>query len=114
MDKNVTLKTYVVGFILSLLLTLGAYLSVVNNLFDGDILVMVILGFALIQLIVQLIFFLHLGSRKSSWNLLIFISTVSIILVIIMASIWIMNNLNYNMTPQDMSDYMIHDEGISK
>lgn len=112
-DKGTT-KLYVFGFALSILLTLAAYFSVVNKLFSGMILTAFITALALVQLMVQLIFFLHLGQEsKPRWKQAIFLSTVSIILVIIIGSLWIMSNLNYhNMSPGDTNNYILKNEGI--
>ena len=98
MKNNPTSKSYVVGFALSLLFTLAAYFLVANRLLSGGILTFTILGLALFQLVVQLLFFLHLGQEsKPRWNLVIFLSTVSIILIIVLGSIWIMNNFSLSL-----------------
>lgn len=117
MNNNETSKSYVVGFSLSLLFTLAAYFVVVNRLLSGGMLIATIIALALLQLIVQLIFFLHLAREsKPRWNLAIVLSTISIILIIIIGSLWIMNNLNYNhlRTPDETNTYILHDEGIQK
>ena len=56
------LMTYIIGFILSLLLTIGAFMLVMNNMLDGNEALIVIISLAVIQLFVQLFFFLHLGA----------------------------------------------------
>ena len=100
---------------MSILLTVIPYLIVVNQLLTGWILVMAIAEVAVIQLLVQLVFFLHLGNEsKPRWKLVVFLSTVSIILIIVIGSMWIMTHLDYNMTPKQMSEYLIQDEGIQK
>ena len=102
-----TFRSYVTGFITSVALTLAAYFAVVNHLLNGTSLIAAIVVLALIQFIVQLIFFLHFGrGEDGSWNLVIFFSTVGIIFILVVGSIWIMNHLNYNMTPQQLQDYM--------
>jgi cytochrome o ubiquinol oxidase operon protein cyoD len=108
-----TFKTYLIGFITSIILTLAAYFAVVNHLLNGTALIAAIVVLALVQFIVQLIFFLHFGrGEDGSWNLVIFFSTVGIILILVVGSIWIMNHLNYNMTPQDINNYMSSQDGI--
>lgn len=115
MNNKAIIEYYVAGFTLSILLTLGAYFAVANSLLSGGMLVAAIIFLALIQVIVQLIFFLHLGQEPSPrWNLSVFLSTISIILIIVLGSIWIMKHLNYNMTPADMSSYLINQEAIGK
>jgi len=96
MKNSTETNSYIIGFILSLLLTFAAYFCVVNNLFGGQRLVIVALIFALLQVFVQLSFWLHLWKeKKPRWNLLILLSTLAIILTVVLGSLWIMNNLNY-------------------
>src|SRR6266567_1195143 len=112
---SISLKSYITGFILSFALTVTAYILVANHLLSGWMIVAVILTLALVQLVVQLFFFLHLGQEaKPRWNLIFFLSTVSIILIIVIGSLWIMKNLNYNMTPADMNTYIFKNEGMHK
>ena len=95
------LSLRITGFIASLILTLAAYFIIVSpEFFNFDIKIAIIVIFilALIQSFVQLIFFINVWKEKGPlWNLGVFISTVSIIFIIIFFSIWIMNHLNYNM-----------------
>jgi cytochrome o ubiquinol oxidase operon protein cyoD len=109
------LQPYIVGFLLSLVLTFGSYLVVVYHLFDTTLLVTVLIGLALVQLVVQLLFFLHLGQeKKPRWNLIFFIATAGVVFLVVVGSIWIMNNLNYNMMPgQKMDQQILKDELIT-
>ena len=107
-----TMKSYTLGFFLSIGLTLAAYFVVDKHLLTGWDVLLVIMGLAFIQLWVQLIFFLHLGQEdKPRWNLLALLSTGSLILIVIVGSLWIMQNLSYHM-PSDTE--IIHDEGIHR
>lgn len=96
-----TLSSRLIGFVASLILTVTAFFLVARPaIFQGNVkaVMVVILLLALLQFVVQCIFFLNLLSEKGPrWNLFVFISTLSIIVVIIIGSIWIMNHLNYNM-----------------
>lgn len=116
-----TLRSYTIGFILSLLLTFAAYIPVVmhqnsrHEIFNHQFLIFFVAFLAVLQLIVQLLFFLHLlQEKKPNWNFIFFISTISLVLIVVVGSIWIMNHLNYNMTPSQMNNYLIKDEGIQK
>lgn len=110
-----TMKSYVIGFVLSLVFTLIPYYLVVNKTVSGTALLLTILGFAVMQAIIQITFFLHLGrGPKPKWNLFFFASTVGIILVVVGGSIVIINNLHYNMQPSDQTKKLIADEGISQ
>lgn len=113
MKHTPSFKSYLLGFILSLLFTIIPYYLVTNHVLTSDVLTAGILGLAMIQLLIQLIFFLHLGEEsKPRWNLIMLISTFGIILLIVVGSIWIMNNLNYKMMPEHMEEFLIEDERI--
>ncbi len=93
-----TLKTYIVGFILSILLTVVPYVIVVHHLLVSDALVIAIVVLGIIQLLVQLIFFLHLSAHPSQrWNVITFTFTLLILVILVSGSLWIMWNMNYNM-----------------
>lgn len=105
--------SYIVGFFLSIMLTGGAYLLVIGEPVQGVVLTAGILFFAFIQLGVQLYFFLHLGREpKFHWNLFFFCITFILILTIVIGGIWIMNNLNYRMTPQQINNYLKTQNGF--
>lgn len=107
MDKK-RIISFINGFTISLILTVVAYLLVVENILSGWILLTAILTIAILQFIVQLLFFLNLGQETGPrWKLTIFISTLGLVLMIIIGSLWIMNHLNYNMmsSPQKIEQY---------
>ena len=110
-SKN--LKSYITGFILSILLTLGAYVLVIEHLFTGNIGVAVLILFAVVQLLIQLLFFLHISQEaKPRWKLLTLLFMLLVLLIIVIGSLWIMNNLNYRMTPAQMNKYMNDQSGL--
>ncbi len=112
-SEHGTIKAYVVGFVLSIIFTLIPYYLVVNKSFTGNGLLFTILTFAIIQMIIQITFFLHIGrGPKPNWNLFFFASTVAIILIVVGGSIIIINNLHYNMQPSDQIKRIINDENI--
>jgi len=94
----------ITGFILSFIFTLGAYFIIVTPAFfhldvDGAVLAIFILAF--LQFTVQFVCFINLWrEKKPFWNLGVFLSTLSIIFIVIVGSLWIMYHLNYNMMPQ--------------
>lgn len=107
--SNMSVTPYIVGFGLAVLLTLVAYELTVNHRLSGGLLIGLIMGLAAVQLVVQLVFFLHLGREKGSrWNVASFLFMLLILLIVVVGSLWIMYSLNYNMhmTPQQMDDFM--------
>lgn len=106
--------SYIVGFVLSVVATLIAYFFVVNHLWPKEMLMYVVLGIAVVQLIIQAVFFLHIG-RGSQLKLVTFIFAILIVLIVVVGSVWIMNNLDYTMmqmSPDQMEIYMQQHEGI--
>ncbi len=91
----------VIGFVLSLILTLAAYFLIIHPEWfslTNEVAIKVIIGLALIQATVQIFFFLDLWREKGPlWNLSVFISTISIIALIIAFSIWIIADLDMRM-----------------
>lgn len=112
-NEHGTIQSYIIGFLLSLVFTFIPYYMVVSQTVTGNALLASILAFAVIQMVIQVTFFLHLGrGPKPNWNLFFFVSTVGIILVVVGGSIMIINNLHYNMSPKDQQTKLIDDEAI--
>jgi len=107
-----SVRSYSIGFGLSIALTLAAYGLVVQHAAHGWALVFVLAGLAIIQLMVQLVFFLHLGREsKPRWNLSVLFFAVMVVCIVVFGSLWIMKNLAYNHAPQPSSSDIIKDEG---
>lgn len=106
--QHSTLKSYLIGFGLSLIFTLAAYFLVADHLLTGWALGASIGVLALLQAAVQLLYFLHLGKEgKPHWNTLIFVFMFMVLLIIILGSLWIMHNLDYRvMDTMDMDALM--------
>ena len=107
-------KSYLIGFIVSFILTIAAYFAVVN---DVPVALWVVTGLAMIQFTVQIVFFLHLGQGKDrGLNIASFALAFAAMFILIAGSLWITKNLNYNhnMSPGQMEDFIMHDEGIQK
>lgn len=110
---------YSVGLGLAILLTLAAFsltfahLATPYGALSSSLLIAIIVALAMVQLVVQLVFFLHLGQQKDSrWNVAVFCFTFFSILVIVLASLWIMYHLNYNMTPAQINQYITNQSGL--
>lgn len=104
--------SYTVGFLLSLFLTLAASVLVTQQLLEGWLAAYVLVALATTQLLVQLVFFLHVGHEsKPRLNLLALLFAGLVVSIVVVGSLWIMNNLNYNMmSKQETGDYIIKDE----
>jgi cytochrome o ubiquinol oxidase subunit IV len=110
------LISYVVGFILSAALTMTAYALVTGQVLEGWALTYTLIGLALVQTLVQLLFFLHLRDESEPrWKLLVFDFMLLIVVILVFGTLWIMNNLEHHMmSPQQTETYIIEDEGIRR
>jgi cytochrome o ubiquinol oxidase operon protein cyoD len=109
------LRAYVLGFLVSLLLTGVAYFITVQSAAPGISLYIALLVLACAQFAVQVICFLHLGSGHSSRERLIVLVCASVIvLILVSGSLWIMTHLNERMMmdPAAMQQYMDSQQGI--
>ena len=93
------LSSYITGILLSLLLTIVPYEAVYRHSMDKVTLYILLAVCAIIQLVVQVICFLRLNNhtKQGQMNILSFLFSTLIVIVVVIASIWIMWNLNYNM-----------------
>lgn len=90
-------KHYVIGFILSIVLTIIPFGMVMAG-FKGTGVVAVIAITAVAQVLVQLIYFLHMNSSpEQRWNVIAFTYTILTIAALLIGSMWIMNYLHNNM-----------------
>jgi cytochrome o ubiquinol oxidase operon protein cyoD len=112
--------SYIIGFVLSVGITLIAYIYVNQHVlsehqaYSHASLMILLAALAVTQLVVQLLFFLRLGREKGPrWNLLIFMFAALVVVIIVGGSLWIMNNLNYHMmSPSEERTYMHNHEGL--
>jgi cytochrome o ubiquinol oxidase operon protein cyoD len=122
MNGHGTEKSYMLGFLASVALTLTAFYIVNQHVTSAHEflthrnIILIITGLAITQLIVQLQLFLHLGSEsKPRWNLMAALFAAMVVVILVFGSLWIMKNLNYNMTPPTQTDeHIMNDEEIHK
>ena len=113
-------RAYTLGLGLSLVLTMAAYLLVDRHvhshhlIYSDSWLIAVIIALALGQFIAQMIFFMHLGAEpKPKWNVAVFGFMATVVLILVIGSLWIMNSLNYHVDSPTMTDKsIIKDEGF--
>jgi cytochrome o ubiquinol oxidase operon protein cyoD len=106
------LKSYVTGFVMSIALTLVAYFAVVDDNLSRSVIIGLIMTLAVAQLVVQLVFFLHLGEeKKPRFNLTTFVFALIVLITIVFGSLWIMNNLDYHVAP-DIDHQIMEEEAI--
>ncbi|RAP73433.1 cytochrome o ubiquinol oxidase subunit IV [Paenibacillus montanisoli] len=86
-----SLKEYVIGFAISIILTIIPILVAMKGWLEGTSAVVVLIGAAVLQFAVQLLFFMHLREEKGPrYNLMTLILGIVIAVTIVAGSIWIM------------------------
>lgn len=104
-----SLKAYIIGFAASLLLTGVSFLLVIFKVLSDRHLIYSIVGLAVTQAILQLLFFLHLGQEgKPKWETFVFAFMVLVLLIVAGGSLWIMSDLDSRMM-HDMTMEKKHD-----
>lgn len=104
-----SMKAYAIGFIGSIVLTGISFSLVIMKILNGKALVFTLVGLALMQAVVQLIFFLHVGQEaKPRWETLVFCFMLTILMIVAAGSLWIMYDLD-NRVMADMVEVMPHD-----
>ncbi|KQN69614.1 cytochrome C oxidase subunit IV [Duganella sp. Leaf61] len=96
-----TMKEYAIGFVLSVILTAIPFWLVMAKVFDkSSTTAFVILGFAAVQVVVHMIYFLHMnGKNEGGWTLLSTLFTLILLIIVMAGSIWVMYHMNINMMP---------------
>ncbi len=95
-----TVGSYLFGFAAAVVLTVIPFALVMTHALPIASLIPVILGLAVVQVVVHLVYFLHMNTSSSQgWNNAAFIFTVIIVGILIVGSIWVMYHLNTNMMP---------------
>ena len=90
------------GFILSIILTaIPFWLVMANIITDKKMAVLVLGGFAVVQILVHMVCFLHMnGKVEGGWTLLSTIFTIIFVAIGIAGTLWVMFHMNANMMPQ--------------
>ena len=99
MNNQKTFAAYFTGFSLCLLLTVVAFTLTGMKLLNDMTLYLALSGLAILQFTVQSICFLGLNnkSNESRLQLLPYLFMLVIVFILVGGTIWIMQNLNYNM-----------------
>ena len=102
---HASLKGYLTGFILAAILTVIPFWLVMDHVIaDAGVASAVILGLAAVQIVVHVVYFLHMGTTSEhGWNMLALIFTAVLVTIVLGASIWVMYTENANMMPMASS-----------
>ena len=100
-----TMRDYVTGFALSVVLTAVPFWLVMTRPLDAAVTAALIVAFAVAQIVVHMIYFLHMSPRaEGGWTLTSLVFTIIVVGIMLAGSLWVMNHLNANMMPQTAHD----------
>lgn len=107
---HASLREYLNGFVLSVVLTAIPFALVMTKTFsDSRIAAVVLLLFAAVQVVVHMVCFLHMNTTsEGGWNLLALVFTAVLVIIVLSGSLWVMHHLNSNMMPgvHDMQEML--------
>jgi cytochrome o ubiquinol oxidase operon protein cyoD len=93
-----SVRSYVIGFVLSVMLTAAAFGLVVQQALGPTESIIAIAVLAFIQILVHLVFFLHMNTSSSQrWNLLSFGFAVLVAVILIGGTLWVLHNVGAHM-----------------
>ena len=94
-------KGYLIGFVLSVILTAIPFWLVMSGAIDNkQVTAIVIMAFAVVQIVVHMVFFLHMNTAsEGGWSMLALIFTLILVVIVLTGSLWVMYHLNANMMP---------------
>ena len=96
-----TYRDYMRGFILAVILTVIPFFLVMARPIESPgYTAAIVLICALAQILVHMIYFLHMNGRvEGGWTLLALVFTVIVVVITLAGSLWVMYHLNTNMMP---------------
>jgi cytochrome o ubiquinol oxidase operon protein cyoD len=103
---HLSLRGYLTGFVAAVILTAIPFWLVMGKAFSSSTVTSaVILAFAAVQVVVHMVYFLHMNARsEGGWNLLALLFTVMLVVIALSGSLWVMYHLNHNMMPASMQN----------
>lgn len=96
-----TLKGYLTGFGLSIVLTAVPFVLVMAHvLASKQATAFAISAFAFTQIVVHMVYFLHMNTKsEGGWTIMALVFTVIVVVIALAGSLWVMYHLNVNMLP---------------
>ena len=93
-----SVKSYMIGFILSIILTAIPFGLVMYPSLPKNLTVLIVVAMAVIQVVVHLVYFLHMDrSKEQRSNVSTFLFTALVIALLVGLSLWIMFNIHVEM-----------------
>ena len=96
-----TFKSYMTGFVLSVVLTAIPFWLVMGNVLNDTLRTsIIVMAFAAVQIVVHMIYFLHMNTKsQGGWTFIALVFTLTLVVVTLAGSIWVMYHMDQNMIP---------------
>ena len=96
-----TFKSYLTGFVLSVVLTAIPFWLVMGNVLNDTVKTsIIIMALAAVQIVVHMIYFLHMNTKsEGGWTFIALVFTLTLVVVTLAGSIWVMYHMDQNMMP---------------
>lgn len=97
-----TLQDYLTGFILSVILTAIPFWLVMGDVsWSKQTIAFVIVAFAAVQMVVHMVYFLHMTPKsEDGWTLTSLVFTLILVVITLAGSLWVMYHMDSNMMPR--------------
>ena len=98
---HASLRDYLIGFGVSVVLTAIPFWLVMSGVLPSKIATgFVIMAFAVAQIVVHMIYFLHMNAKSDEgWTMVALVFTLILVVITLVGSLWVMHHLNVNMMP---------------
>ena len=96
-----TKRDYVTGFVLSVILTVIPFgLVMSGGLSSARLTAFIVLACAVTQMVVHMIYFLHMNTRsEGGWTVISMVFTLIVLIIAVAGTIWVMYHMDANMMP---------------
>lgn len=103
-----SVKSYLTGFVLSVILTVIPFWLVMGNTLDNSLVTtLVILALGATQMVVHIVYFLHMSTKsEGGWTFMALIFTITLVVIMLAGSVWVMYHMNKNMMPMSGHEMM--------
>jgi cytochrome o ubiquinol oxidase operon protein cyoD len=103
-----SLRSYLTGFVLSVVLTAIPFWLVMGNILNDTLgTSIVIMALAAVQIVVHMIYFLHMNTKsEGGWTFIALAFTLTLVVITLAGSIWVMYHMDQNMMPMSPHEAM--------
>jgi cytochrome o ubiquinol oxidase subunit IV len=109
-EPHGSLRDYTIGFLLSVVLTAVPFWLVMGDVsWSKQTIAFVIMGFAAVQMVVHMVYFLHMTPKsEDGWTLTSLVFTLILVVITLAGSLWVMYHLDNNMMPRHEPTAAVH------